>query len=78
MPDGHKRHADYCPCLLLPFFFVELCDVIKRAFYYEHRVPARNLLHNNFDLSKDVSISRVSIVAIKYKISRFVSNNDGQ
>jgi len=28
--DGHKRHADYCPCLLLPFF-MKLCIAIKRV-----------------------------------------------
>lgn len=44
MSDCYKRHADYCSCLLLSsFFFVKLYIAIKRAFYYESRVPARNL-----------------------------------
>lgn len=67
MSDCHKRHADYCSCLLLPSFFVE----IMHCFYYESRVSTRNsALHNNFVGEENLFMFHKSIITTRYEVGR--------
>lgn len=80
MPDGHKRHADYCSCFSL-FLFYSLWNCASllnaRLLLRTLRFRSSFLLHNNFVIcfGNKIFIPQVSIVVIKYKRSCTLRDN---